>query len=95
VHLNTQMTADAFVYMVLFSLNSHLIWQTVHFIWLCCGIGWKHGIFCLLCVLFLIYQQHLDMVLHVIITLRKERYKSCHWGCTFSKGTLLYQRLDI
>jgi len=22
-------------------------------------------------------------------TLRK-RYKSCHWGCTFSKGTLLY-----
>jgi len=20
----------------------------------------------------------------------KKRYKSCHWGCTFSKGTLLY-----
>jgi len=19
----------------------------------------------------------------------KKRYKSCHWGCTFSKGTLL------
>jgi len=21
---------------------------------------------------------------------QKKRYKSCHWGCTFSKGTLLY-----
>jgi len=20
----------------------------------------------------------------------KKRYKSCHWGCTFSKGTLFY-----
>jgi len=25
-------------------------------------------------------------------TLRKKRYKSCHWGCTFSKGTLLYPK---
>jgi len=22
-------------------------------------------------------------------TLRKKRYKICHWGCTFSKGQLL------
>jgi len=21
---------------------------------------------------------------------QKKRYKSCHWGCTFSKGKLLY-----
>jgi len=24
-----------------------------------------------------------------IYSLRKKRYKSCHWGCTFSKGKLL------
>jgi len=25
-------------------------------------------------------------------TLRKKRYKSCHWDCIFSKGTLLYPK---
>jgi len=23
---------------------------------------------------------------------QKKRYKSCHWGCTFSKGTVLYPK---
>jgi len=23
---------------------------------------------------------------------QKRRYKSCHWGCTFSKGTLFYPK---
>jgi len=23
---------------------------------------------------------------------QKKRYKSCHWGCSFSKGTLLYPK---
>jgi len=23
---------------------------------------------------------------------QKKRYKSCNWGCTFSKGTLLYPK---
>jgi len=27
-------------------------------------------------------------------TLRKKRYKSSHWGCTFSKGTLLYPKAE-
>jgi len=26
---------------------------------------------------------------------QKKRYKSRHWGCTFSKGTLLYPKLHI
>jgi len=25
----------------------------------------------------------------VLCVSQKKRYKSCHWGCTFSKGTLL------
>jgi len=25
-------------------------------------------------------------------TLSEKRYKSCHWCCTFSKGTLLYPK---
>jgi len=32
------------------------------------------------------------IVFHLFIsnnTLRKKRYKSCHWGCTFSKSKLL------
>jgi len=28
----------------------------------------------------------------IIIHSQKERYKSCHWGCTFSKGTLLHPK---
>jgi len=31
-----------------------------------------------------------SMILTQMYTLRKKRYKSCHWGCTFSKGKLLY-----
>jgi len=25
-------------------------------------------------------------------SLSQKKYKSCHWGCTFSKGTLLYPK---
>jgi len=28
-------------------------------------------------------------------TLRKKRYKSCHWGWIFSKGTLLYPKAKM
>jgi len=27
-----------------------------------------------------------------ILHSQKKRSKSCHWGCTFSKGTLLYPK---
>jgi len=32
------------------------------------------------------------MFRQVLLHPQKKRYKSCHWGCTFSKGTLLYPK---
>jgi len=34
-----------------------------------------------------VYTYMISLSLNVMFTLRK---KSCHWGCTFSKDTLLY-----
>jgi len=33
---------------------------------------------------------HFVLSFRFILHSQKKRYKSCHWGCTFSKGTLLY-----
>jgi len=35
------------------------------------------------------------IVLVYVFNSQKKRYKSCHWGCTFSKGTLLHPKLAI
>jgi len=31
----------------------------------------------------------MNVISMIIIHSQKKRYKSCHWGCTFSKGKLL------
>jgi len=31
-----------------------------------------------------------DSAIETAHSQEKKRHKSCHWGCTFSKGTLLY-----
>jgi len=36
----------------------------------------------------LVFEIYISNILHS----QKKRSKSCHWGCTFSKGTLLYPK---
>jgi len=35
---------------------------------------------------------YFELLMTLYNTLSEKRYKSCHWGCTFSKGTLLYPK---